>query len=188
MGEYSRIYLTDISDRELMQFWAAVCASGRDRSVSYCMPPQDGPAFCRWMRSDGLHPWIILFRDEPCGLFYLTDRQGKTAHCHFCTLPQGTKRTKETPIGRLPAARGFGLFALGSALWEHNVSGGHILDTLVGVTPACNTEAVKYIHTLGAVDCGIVPGGCWYYDTNENVPGIITVYTREALPEWTANL
>lgn len=188
MGEFSRIYKTDLTDRQLMAFWDMVRAAGRDRAVSYCMEPQDGPAFVRWMRQPDIMPWIIIFRGEPCGLFYLTDYHGKTAYCHFCTLPMGTKRTEETPVGRLPAVRGFGLFCLGSALWEHNISGGFILDTLIGVTPACNREAVRYIHTLGAQDCGIVPGACWFYDTNENVPGVITAYTRQAIPEWTAAL
>lgn len=184
MGEFTRIYKTDLSDRQLMGFWAMVQAAGRDRAVSYCMAPMDGAGFCRWMRKDDVHPWIILFRGEPCGLFFLTDRQGKSAQCHFCTLPMGTKRT----AGKIPAVIGFGLYALGSALWERNVSGGFLLDTIIGMTPVCNREAVKFIHKLGAKDCGIVPGACWYYDTGENVPGLVTVYTRETLPSWAAEL
>jgi hypothetical protein len=81
-----------------------------------------------------------------------------------------------------------GIYALGAALWERNISGGFILDTLIGVTPVCNASAIKYIHTLGAQDCGVVPGACFYHDTNENVPGLYTVYTRDAVPAWTATL
>ena len=188
MGEFSRVYKTDLTDRDLMAFWAQAQAAGRDRDTSYCLPPQDGQGFCRWMRRDDINPWIICFHDEPCGLFFLTDRQGKSAFCHFCTLPMGTKRTQESPAGRFSATVGMGLFSLGSALWEKDVSGGNVLDTLIGLTPVCNEAAVKYIHALGAQDCGIVPGACWFYETGENVPGLYTIYTRSALPEWTAQL
>lgn len=188
MSEFSRVYISDLSDRELMQFWAAVCASGRDRSFMYCFPKMDGSDFCRFLRQPFINPWLVLFRDVPFGLFYLADRKGKTAQAHICTLPMGTMRTRETPIGRLPAVRALGIYAMGKALWERNVSGGFIMDTLVGFTPVCNKDFVKYVHSIGAQDCGIVPGICYYHDTNENVPGLITYCTREFLPEWTAQI
>ena len=184
MCEFTRIYKTDLSDRQLMQFWGMVQSAGRDRAVTYCMEPKDGAAFCRWMRQDDVHPGLILCRNVPCGLFFLTDLQGKSAQCHFCTLPMGTKRTG----GKIPAVVGFGLYALGAALWERNVSGGFLLDTIIGMTPVCNREAVKFLHKLGAKDCGIVPGACWYYDTAVHVPGLVTDYKRETLPERTAKL
>lgn len=184
MGEFSKIYKTDLSDRQLMQFWGMVQSAGRDRAVTYCMEPTDGQGFCRWMRQPDVHPWIILFRGVPCGLFFLTDTQGKSAQCHFCTLPMGTHRTKS----RIPAVVGFGLFSLGSLLWETNESGSYRLDTIIGVTPIANREAIKFIHKVGAQDIGVVPGACWYYDTGENVPGLVTIYTRNTLPEWTAKL
>ena len=183
MGEYSRVYKTDLTDRQLMQFWGLAQAEGRSRAVSYCLPPQDGEGFCRWMRQDGVHPWLILFREQPCGLFFLTDMQGKAAQCHFCTLPMGTQRTE----GRLPVARGAGLFALGAALWEETETS-YRLDTLIGVTPVCNKHAVKYVQSLGGRACGVVPGMCWYYETNENVPGLVTVFDRTTVPESAAGI
>ena len=188
MGEFSRIHRSDLTDRQLMAFWGMVQAAGRDRAVTYCMAPKDGPAFVRWMRQPDVSPWIVTFCGEPCGLFFLTDHEGKSAQVHFCTLPMGTRRTAATPGGRFSATVGMGIYALGAALWEHNVSGGFLLDTLIGLTPTCAAAAVKYIHALGAQDCGVVPGACWFYDTGENVPGLYTVYTRRALPEWTATL
>ena len=188
MGEFSRIYKAELTDLQLKAFWAQVQAAGRDRMVAYCLPPQSGQDFVRWMRKDDVHPWIVLFRGEPCGLFFLTDKEGKSAQVHFCALPMGTQRTAETPGGRFSATVGMGIFALGAALWERSVSGGFLLDTLIGLTPVCAAAAVKYVHALGAQDCGIVPGACWYYDTGENVPGLYTIYTRQALPEWTAQI
>ena len=80
------------------------------------------------------------------------------------------------------------MFSLGSLLWETNESGSYRLDTIIGVTPVVNREAIKFIHKVGAQDVGVVPGACWYYDTGENVPGLVTIYTRETLPAWTAKL
>jgi hypothetical protein len=88
----------------------------------------------------------------------------------------------------MSAVVGMGMFALGSILWDRNISGGFVHDTLIGVTPVCNASAIKFIHALGAQDCGIVPGACFYHDTGENVPGLYTIYTREAVPEWTVSL
>lgn len=184
MGDFTRIYKTDLTDRQMMDFWRLVQASGRDRDVAYCLPPMDGKGFCRWMRREDVHPWAVLYRGTPIGFYFLTDKQGKSAQVHFCTLPVGTRRTKE----RLPLIRAAGLFGVASSLWERNQSGGYVLDTLIGITPLCNVKAVKYVRTLGAQDCGIVPGMCWYHDTGENVPGLLTVYTRETVPEEAARL
>ena len=184
MGDFQRIYKTDLTDRQMMDFWRLVQASGRDRDVAYCLPPMDGQGFCRWMRQEDVHPWAVLYQGEPVGFYFLTDRQGKSAQVHFCTLPVGVKRT----ASRLSLVRAMGLYAVGAALWERNQSGGFVLDTLIGITPLCNTRAVKYVRTLGARDCGIVPDMCWYHDTGENVAGLLTAYTRETVPEEAARL
>lgn len=184
MGDFQRVYKTDLTDRQMMEFWRMVQAAGRDRDVAYCLPPMDGTGFCRWMRQDDVHPWGVLYQGVPVGFFFLTDRQGKSAQVHFCTLPVGVKRTKE----RIPLVRAAGLYGIASALWERNQSGGFVLNTLIGVTPVCNARAVKYAAMMGGQSCGIVPDMCWFYDTGENVPGLITTYTRDAIPEEASRL
>lgn len=185
MGEFSRVYKTDLSDRQMMAFWTHAEQVGRGRAIAFDSPPLTPLEFCNWMRSPDVHPWWIMFNGDPVGLFFLTQKQGKTARVHFMTLPQGVRRTKHR---RLSVVRAFGLYVLGAALWERNVSGGFMLDTLIGLTPSCNKEAVKFIHSLGAVDVGVIPGACYYYDTGENVSAVATVYTRENIPEWAAGL
>lgn len=183
MGEFTRVYKTDLTDRQMMDFWRLVQASGRDRAIGYDAPPMDGQAFCRWMRRDDVHPWAVLYQGVPMGMYYLTDHRGKAAHVHFLTLPCGSRRTKE----KLPVSVAAGLFGLGSALWERTATS-FVLDTLIGITPMCNTAAVKYIHKCGAVDCGIVPAMCFYHDTGENTAGLVSVFNRETVPEWTTRL
>ena len=92
MGDFQRIYKTDLSDRQLMAFWKLVQASGRDRSIGFDRPAMDGPAFCRFLRRPGIHPWLIAWRGSPMALYWLSDFQGRSAHIHFCMLPCGTRR------------------------------------------------------------------------------------------------
>ena len=184
MGEFSRIYKSDITDRQMKDFWRMAQAAGRDRIFAFDVPPQSGDDFVEWMRRPDMHPWAILFRGVPAGLFLLDKVQGKTAHVHFLTLPCGTHRTGTKGIS---VVRGMGLYALGSALWEASPTSFR-LDTLIGITPSTNSRALHYIRTLGAVDCGVVPGMCYFDETHENVPGVVTIYTRAAIPEWTAAL
>lgn len=187
MGDFQRVYKTDLTDRQLMDFWRLVQASGRDREVAYCLPPMDGRGFCRWMRQEDVHPWFILYKGVPVMLFFLTDKQGKSAQAHFCTLPVGVRRVRLGDM-QISLVRAMGLFAVASALWERNQSGGFVLDTLIGITPISNEKAVKYTGALGAKEYGVVPGICWYHDTNENVPGLMTIYTRETVPSEAARL
>lgn len=180
MGEYERFYKDQLNDVQLKHFWQQMQACGRDRAVSFSLPPVDGSEFCRWMRKDDIHPWFVLFRGRPCGFYFLTEHEGKTAHIHFGTLPMGVTRT----ASKMSATVGFGLFALSSVLWEQTVSGGYRVDTVLGLTPMCNKEALHFIHKCGAVDCGIWPKACYFHETNENVDGLLTVYTRETVPSW----
>lgn len=187
MGEFARIYKADLTDRQIMAFWDAVRAAGRERSIGYDSPPFGPAGFAQWMRQPDVEAWLVQFRGEVRGLFYLNGIQGKTAMCHFCTLPMGTERL-ETPAGRMPALSCMGLFAVGQALWQRNISGGSVLDTLIGITPVCNGRAVKFVRSLAGAEFCTLPGACFYHDTNENVPGMVTLFTRETTPEWTAML
>jgi hypothetical protein len=80
-----------------------------------------------------------------------------------------------------------GLFGLGSSLWERSATS-YLLDTLIGITPTCNEAAVKYIRRCGAIECGTVPAACYYHDTGENVAGLVTIFNRASVPEWTTKL
>lgn len=177
MGEFSRVYKTDLTDRQIMDFWRMVQLACRDRDFAYCLPPMDGHGFVQWMRRDDVHPWGLLYRGIPVGMSLLTDRRGKTAEIHFCTLPMGLRRASGIPM-----VKALGLFALAQILWERNKSGRFVLDTLIGITPVSNKAACKYALSLGGQAVARVPGACWYYDTNENVDGFMTVFTRDNVP------
>ncbi|WP_297137198.1 hypothetical protein [uncultured Desulfovibrio sp.] len=181
MGEFGRIYKSDLTDRHLMAFWDMLASAGREREMTYCMAPLDDFGFVRWMRQSDIFPWIITWKEQPVGIAYLSEMAGKSAKIHFSMLPQGTRRIGSR---KLSVIRGFGLYVLASFLWEVDDKGEYLLDTLIGLTPVINTKAVKFIRSCGAQECGIVPGACFYHDTGKNVPGLVTIYTRETVPSW----
>ena len=184
MGEFSSIYRTELSDGQLMRFWALMRACGRDTATFYNVPPMEERDFAFWARSADVHPWIILFRGEPCGLFWLTDQEGTTAKCHFATLPQGTKRTE----GKLPVAQGFGLYSLGMALHARDEEGRYLLDRCYGITPLYNRAAISFIHRVGAMDIAVLPGAVFNHATGHNADALLTMYTRDTVPAENATL
>ena len=223
MGEFSRIYKTDLSDRQLMAFWHLVQASGRSRAIGYDRPAMDGPAFCRFMRRPTVFPWLVAWRGVPVALYYLTDFQGRSAQVHFCFLPCGTRRASlpaeavpaallearsRRPVRtaiptesktatrpeaaspgpvRLPLVQAAALFGLASTLWEAPELGFR-LDTLIGITPQSNAPALALVRSLGAKEHGTVPGLCWLHDARRNVPGLLTTFNREAVPQRAASI
>ncbi len=242
MGEFSRIYKTDLSDRQLMAFWHLVQASGRARAIGYDRPAMDGPAFCRFMRRPTVFPWLVAWRGVPMALYYLTDLQGRSAQVHFCFLPCGARRVslpaEAVPAAlrkarqrrparpdipteqksarhaeaaspspeaaspspeaapfrpgapgpvRLPLVQAAALFGLASTLWEAPELGFR-LDTLIGITPQSNAPALALVRSLGAKEHGIVPGLCWLHDARRNVPGLLTTFNREAVPQRAASI
>ena len=183
MGDFTRIYKTDLTDRQMMEFWRMVQLSDRDRDFAYCLPHMDGEGFVKWMRREDVHPWGLFYKGVPTGMSMITDRRGKTADIHFCTLPVGRRRA-----GRFSLVKAMGLFALANLLWEKNKSGRYVLDTLIGITPVSNRAACKYALSLGGQPTARIPNQCWYYDTNENVDGFVTVFTRDNVPSEYAAL
>ena len=203
MGEFQRIYKTELSDRQLMAFWELVKAAGRDSSIGFDRPAMDAPAFCRFLRRPGIHPWLVAWRGRPMALYWLSNMQGRSAHVHFCMLPCGTRRV-EVPAEavpeaarrrgegrggsvRLPLPRAAALFGLASTLWEGQGSG-FVVDTLIGITPAVNGPALSLVRSLGGQEHGSVPGLCWLYEARVNVPGILSTFSREAVPQRAAAL
>ena len=217
MGDFSRIYKTELSDRQLMAFWRLVQASGRGRSIGFDAPPMDGPAFCRWMRRPSVHPWLVAWRGVPMALYWLSGLKGRSAEVHFCLLPCGVRRLdvpreavprEAVPAGalsrsgrqtaegggvsggqkvRLPLVRAAALFGLASVLWEAPEQGFRI-DTLIGITPASNAPALALVRSLGAKEHGTVPGLCWLYEARLNVPGVLNTFDRETVPQRAASL
>lgn len=187
MGEFARFYKSELPDATLAEFWENVCRAGRGRSIGFDAPAPDAQGFCRWMRRPDIHAWLVTFRGRAMGLYYLTARQGTSAHVHFCMLPCGTARTAGfAELPRLPVIRAAALFGLSAALWQ-GLGTERQLDTLIGVTPTDDTRAVRFVRALGGGE-HTVPGLCWRWDERRNVPGLVSVFSRASVPAWASYL
>ena len=182
--EFSRMYMKDLSDTQLADFWRRMLESGRDEATFYDAPRMAPGEFVRWVRASGVHLWLIQFRGETVGMFWLSDQAGRTAKCHFAMLPQSGRRT----AGRLSVQQGFGLYALASVLHARDASGRHVLDRCYGITPLANRKAVRFIRRVGAQDITVLPGVCWDHASGENLDGLLTMYTRATVPAAGAQL
>lgn len=185
MGEFERIHQSDLTDRQLEDFWLKAILSGRDREVTLERPRMMPDEYVRLVRTEGGHTWLVSFRGVVCGMIRLESVMGRSAQAHFVALPVGAKRTATKGVSVL---RGMGLFALGAALWETTMTGSYRLNTIIGMTPACNRRALKYIASIGGQYIATVPDLLYAHDENVNVPGVITIFNRESVPEWCAKL
>lgn len=183
MHEFARHYKSTLSDVDLAGIWERFRASGRDRPTLYTLPPMNGTDFAAWARKPDVHLWVITFRGEAAGIFWITDREGATGHCHFGTLPVGVRRTKDN----VPVPLAFGRFCLATALYEQRQgpdgAGHYLLDRLLGITPFSNEAAIRFTARLRAQHLAVIPGGTWLHDSQQNVDALLTLYSRDLFPE-----
>ena len=127
---------------------------------------------------------LPALRDAPCGSpgrgrAHRPAQRGHDQNEHSNVLRRD--------ILRLPLPRAAALYGLASLLWEVPESG-YRLDTLIGITPQTSRAALALVRSLGAKEHGTVPGLCWLHDARLNVPGVLTTFNREAVPQRAASL
>jgi hypothetical protein len=111
---------------------------------------------------------VFAFRDrESIGFGWLNGLAGDRAFAHFCML--------EAARGR-EALRAMRLFL---SYWMSLSAGGEpIFDTLLGVIPAVNERAIRFVEKCGCVRVGEIPQMMRDAYTGERVSAIILYYSR----------
>jgi hypothetical protein len=111
---------------------------------------------------------VFAFRGrEPIGFAWLNGLSGSRAFAHFCMLDAARGRE---------AFRAFRLFL---AYWMSLSSGGEpIFDTLLGVVPAKNELAIRFVEMCGCVRVGEIPQMIQDAYTGEKVSAVILYYSR----------
>ena len=181
MGQFGRIHKDALEDAALAEFYRRLLVSGRERASFYNIPRMSVPEFVNEVRDQANPWWLLTFENDMAGMYYLTERQGKSAVVHFTFLPLPAMRTEKG----VPAAVALARFGLAKVLHDTYMDGTHIIDSLGGKTPEWNTAAVKVVRRSGATVLGSMPAACYCHDSGANTPGLITYYTRETVPaEW----
>lgn len=178
MGVFRRLYRSELTDNQIKLFWHKLCEAGRERSILYDEPVRNMNEFVSWFRSPSVFPWLILIGNEPAAIVYLTDKKGKTAYSHFTTIPTRARR-----VFGMPTFVACGLYAVSNLLWERTDSGGFVLDRLMGVIPSHNRAALHLVGRVGYKLVAEIPGLSFFYDSGDNVPGVLITCTRDDVSE-----
>ena len=177
-----RFHKSELPDAAFAELYIRLVQAGRERASFYSGPRMSVPEFVAFVRRPENPFWILSCNEDMAGMVYLTDIAGKAARVHFCFLPLPVLRMDDG----IAAPAGLGRFAVASILHDVYVDGIHMMDVLMGITPAWNKAAVKLIGKCGAAMLGVVPSICHSHDSGANLPGVISYYTRETVPEaWT---
>jgi hypothetical protein len=181
MGDCARYYRDGVPESVWEGIYNRLDQTGR---LSDAFPPLAVVTLCDFMdfyAAPGRFSWVVTFKDEIGAVARLADMDGYSAHIHFAMLPTQTRRSS----GRLPAPVAIARFFVAGVLWDRDDDGGHILDTLLGITPVTNRAACKVVKSCGAVVMGEVPGLCRVSGHERNVPGMVTYFTRESVcSDW----
>ena len=175
MGECARYYRDAVPVAVWDELRERIIASGRDRASFPGAEACSREYFFDLVFGENTHAWLLTFRDQLAGMFYLTDMEGTSARVHFAFLPLGL-----APSAQTPAPVALGRFCVASVLRDRYDDGSFVLDTLVGLTPAVNPSAVKRVRRCGGEVLGTVPGACYVDGQPRNVDGVVSYFTRNS--------
>lgn len=175
MQECARYYKDGVPLEVFREVYKRLKASGRLDASFPDGAPQSLGEFVDIVAGEGRNGWVVFFRDELGGVVYLSDLDGGSGRIHFAFVPTQSIRTDEG----LPVPVAMARYMTASILRD-SASGEFIVDTLVGITPANNTAAIKIASRSGGIIMGIMPGVCRISGQGRNQPGAISYFTRQS--------
>jgi len=113
---------------------------------------------------------FLIFRDnkEILGIVWLNGFRARSAYMHHCLFKKVWG--KDSPeIGKDVLNK---LLSLKDAQ-------GYIFDVLIGMTPANNKLAVKWLEKIGLTILGEIPNAIWDRKSGKSVPGIVSYAQRK---------
>lgn len=119
------------------------------------------------------HFWFAFYEGKLSGFSWLNGLEGRSARGHFCMF-KGVYGKKSIVLGRFIAA---------NYVRMQDSGGKSLLDVVVGVTPASNLMAIKWIKCIGAVVRGVIPCGVLVSGASESEDAVISSITRESTEE-----
>ena len=149
-----------LADEHMHQLWGLIDVE----KTFYDGSIQTADQFLAYMKGPLTFP-LIVGNGRPMGLGWLTDIVPGRACLHFCILNAGKS-----------------VYEVGQAALDYWWSMGDVdsplLYNLIGVTPANNEMAVKFIRRLGFTTFPEVPGLMFDAYLGDRVPGIISYLGR----------
>lgn len=153
------------------EFWAIMCEQGLKSKLWFDGEgPQDKWGFSGMCHQADTHIWFSYYEGEPAGFFWLNGFTPKTAHVHQCFFKVAWgKFTVE-------ASRLTTDLILHAGYPD---TGEHMLDALIGLTPADNKLAIRLLKKAGFKVVGTVPNGIYKADEKKSYPAVLSAKTRD---------
>lgn len=172
-----------VTDKELDRLWDILHAEGLASVVFH-----DGGVRCAADLRGLLAPhraWCYLVQaaHTPLALCWVDGFCGRAARIHFCVLRAGLHRAEE--IGHLVVRFLLHAQAPAPVPAPDGRPAPHLLDTLVGLTPAPYRHALAFVTRLGFRRAAVIPGGAVLARPAgaRICDAVLTLCTRSDLPD-----
>ncbi len=172
-----------VTDKELDRLWDILHEEGLASVVFH-----DGGVRCAADLRGLLAPhraWCYLVQaaHTPLALCWVDGFCGRAARIHFCVLRAGLPRAEE--IGRMVVRFLLHAQAPAPVPAPDGRPAPHLLDTLVGLTPAPYRHALAFVTRLGFRRAAVIPGGAVLARPAgaRICDAVLTLCTRSDLPD-----
>jgi len=147
-----------ISDQTLSYIWDKMVEEKKNETVFYNGAVANLGDFIAYMRRDDVFPVVVYDRDESKfnGIAWLNNLNEGTAQGHFCLLKGGNNIVKGHEV---------------LAYWKQFPT--DVTGVIIGIVPAFNKAAVKFIGKLGFTTVGEIPNYCNTVYMADRTPGVV---------------
>jgi len=168
----------DIDDVYLSILWQKLHKQQLLRRVFYEGSCTREIEFIQFARREDISLFCIEDKNTPLAIVWLNTWEGYTARIHFCGFREAWGEPKSVFLGNAIHRE---LFSATRA------DGSPYVITLVGVIPATNVLALKYIEKIGYRRSGIWPGACYIKRLNKHVDAVTSYCNIQTFRESYGN-
>ncbi|MBU0729790.1 MAG: hypothetical protein KKE17_04230 [Proteobacteria bacterium] len=158
----------NFSDRYMAQVFRRIVREETIYKVFYDGSVRNTTDFIEFFRDKGIEMFFVEFNGKEAGFFWINKFKNKSAFINYCYY-RDFWGGDSLEISKLTIEFIFG---------RKNLHGEHLVDVLLGLTPANNKLAIQFLLKNGMTIIGKVPG--MLYDSGEgiNVDGIFSYKQR----------
>lgn len=167
------VYLQGTSEEQALvqDIYERIRREGTANRVFYDGSIQSAEAFVELIFQSGTLPFLVFLRGEPAAFIWVNGVEGRAGRGHFVLFRNAWGREQSRCVGRF-------MFAW---LLSQKDADGYLFDVIVGVTPASNVLARKWVLECGAEQVGVLPYFAFMARTGTTEDAIITAATRDSL-------
>lgn len=141
-GLHIRAYPVQLTEDDLERVWLQLVDDGLEEGLFHDGSVRTVGDFVAFATAPERAVYVAYCADAPAALFWLDNRQGRSARIHFAIF-----RAFQGQPGRI----------IGRYATSWLLTGKEPLDVLVGLTPETHKLAIKYVRDVGFRVIGTIP-------------------------------